>query len=128
MLPRHTRCLLRYHGHSFLLNSCHTGIGRIKSFCAVPVVIRPTNLSPHLALSCYQHFAARSLATPLSTNSGLSLGDFPGFWGYMVSYHAPIPCKGSINNNINADPANKQCQLSKTLHYQKSAVRTIEPC
>ena len=42
--------------------------------------------------------AAHSLATLcLSTTSGPDLGELPGFWGSMVSRHAPIPRKGSSN-------------------------------
>ena len=39
---------------------------------------------------------AHSMATLCrSTTSGPDLGELPGFWGSMVSCHAPIPRKGS---------------------------------
>ena len=42
--------------------------------------------------------ATHSLATLcLCTTSGPDIGELPGFWGPMVSRHAPIPWKGSDN-------------------------------
>ena len=43
-------------------------------------------------------YAAHSLATLcLSTTSGPDPGELPGLWGSMVFRHAPIPRKGSGN-------------------------------
>ena len=46
--------------------------------------------------------ATHSLATLyLFSTSGPDSGELPGFWGSMVFRHAPIPQKGSSNNNNN---------------------------
>ena len=101
VFPRYARCVLsrlRVNGHSLLLNSYLTRIGRIKnpscsacprtpliSFCIVQIQT--------LSVAC-------SLATLcLSTTSEPGPGDFPGFWSSMVFSQAPIPRKGSGNNN-----------------------------
>ena len=56
---------------------------------------------------------ACSLATLcLSTTSDPVPGEFPGFWSSMVFHHAPIPWKGSGNNN------RKICFAFFTSHYQ----------
>ena len=55
--------------------------------------------------------AAHSLATLcLSTTSGPDPGEFPGFWGSMVFRRAPIPWKGS---------GNQQQQHIKQVNYFK---------
>ena len=64
----------------------------------------PGHLSSHSALSSYGLFAPLALWR----FSGAGTGEFPGFWGSMVSRHAPIPLprpgplprKGSSNNNL----------------------------
>ena len=50
-------------------------------------------------LSCFLPDSSATLC--LSTTSGPGPGDLPGFWGSMVFRHAPIPRKGSGNNNNN---------------------------
>ena len=97
VLPRHARCVLprlRCNGHSFLLGSYLSRIGRIENpFCSAC-----GHLSSHSALSSYGLCAAHSLATfCLFTTSGPEPGELPGFWASMVFRHAPIPRKGSVN-------------------------------
>ena len=97
VLPRHARCVLsrlRCNGHSLLLGSYLSRIGRIEnpscsacghssqdiSFCTV-----------QLRTLC----AAHSLATLcLCTISGPDPGELPDFWGSMVFRHAPHPSEG----------------------------------
>ena len=100
--PRHARCVLsrlRCNGHSLLLGSYLSRIGRIEnpscSACG-----HSSQDTSHLILHCP---ATDSLHRSLFGDS-LSLYDlwsrpweFPGFWGSMVSRHAPIPRKGSGN-------------------------------
>ena len=102
VLPRHARCVLsrfRCNGHSLLFGSYLSRIGRIENPPAAPVDTRPrTSLisfcTVHLRTLC----AAHSLATLcLSTTSGPDPGELPGFWGSTVIRRAPIPRKGSGN-------------------------------
>ena len=58
------------------------------------------HFSSHSALSSYRLCATCSLATIcFSTTCSPGLGELPGFGGSMVFRHAPIPWKGSGNNN-----------------------------
>ena len=102
LLPRHARCVLsrlRCNGHSLLLGSYLSRISRIEnpscSACG-----HPSQDISHLILHCP---ATDSLRRSLFGDS-LSLYDrwsrpweLPGFWGSMVFRHAPIPRKGSGN-------------------------------
>ena len=100
VLPRHARCVLsrlRCNGHSLLLGSYLSRIGRIEnpscSACG-----HSSRDSSHLILHCPDRTpcAAHSLATLcLFTTSGPGPVEFPDFWGSMVFRHAPIPRKGS---------------------------------
>ena len=100
VLSRHARCVLsrlRYNGHSLLLNSYLSRIGRIEnpscSACG-----HSSQDTSYLILHCplRTFCAAHSLATLcLSTTSALNPGELPGFWDSMVFRHAPIPRKGS---------------------------------
>ena len=101
VLPRHARCvlpLLRYSGHTLLLNSYLSRIERIHP---------SRDTSSSLLISFYPIqlrtlWAAHSLETLcLSRTSGPCLGKFPGFWGSMVSHHAPTLRKGTGDNNNN---------------------------
>ena len=99
-LPRHAHCVLsrlRCNGYSLLLGSCLSRIGRILP--AVPVDTHPrTSLISFCTVQLRTLCAAHSLATLcLCTTSGPDPGEFPGFWGFMVFCHAPIPRKGSGN-------------------------------
>ena len=106
VLPRHARCVLsrlRCNGHSLLLSSYLSRIGRIEnpscSACG-----HSSQYTSHLILHCQLRTicAAYSLATLcLSTISGPDPGELPGFWGLMVFLHAPIRRRGSGNNNNN---------------------------
>ena len=102
MLPHHARCVLsrlRFNGHSLLLGSFLSRIGRIEnpscSACG-----HPSQNTSHLILRypATTLCAAHSLATLcLSTTSGPDLEELPGFCGSMVFRHTPIPRKGSDN-------------------------------
>ena len=105
VLLRHARCVLfrlRCNGHSLLLSSYLSRIGRIEN-SAVLADTRPR--TPLISFRIHQLrtlCGTRSLAT-LShfTTFGPDPGEFSGFWGSMVFRHAPIPRKGSGNNNNN---------------------------
>ena len=95
VLLRHTRCVLsrlRCNGHSLLLGSYLSRIGRIENpFCSA--CGHSSQDTSHLILHCP---ATDSLATLcLFTTSGPDPGELPGFWGSMVIRHVPIPRKGS---------------------------------
>ena len=116
MLPRHARCVLsglRCNEHSLLLGSHLSRIGRIEnpscSACG-----HSSQDTSHLILHCP---ATDSLRGSLFGDS-LSLYDLwsrpwelPGFWGSMVFRHAPIPRKGSGNQ--------QQQQIEKCLYGLK---------
>ena len=104
MLLRHARCdlsRLRCNGHSLLLSSYLSRIGRIEnpscSACG-----HPSQDTSHLILHCpATEFLRRSLF-----GNFLSLYDLcprpwvvPDFWGSVVLRHQPIPRKGLGNNN-----------------------------
>ena len=102
VLPRHACCVLsrlRCNGHSLLLGSYLSRTGRIEnSFCSA--CGHSSQDISHLILHCP---ATDSLCRSLFGDS-LSLYDFwsrpwgvAGFWGSMVFRHAPIPRKGSGN-------------------------------
>ena len=68
----------------------------------LPAVLADTRLRTPLISFCTVHLrsvcAAHSLATLyLFTTFGPGPGELPGFWGSMVFRHAPIPRKGSGN-------------------------------
>ena len=95
---------LRCNGHSLLLSSYLSKIGRIKnpscSACG-----HSSQDTSHLILHCPAMDSLRrlSLATPcLFTISGPGPGKVPGLWGSTVFGHAPIPRKESGNNNNNS--------------------------
>ena len=98
MLPRHARCVLfrlRCNGHSLFLGSYLYRIGRIENpSCPACGHLSFSFCTVQLRTLC----AAHSLATLcLCTTSGPDPGELPGFWGSMVFRHAPIPRKGSGN-------------------------------
>ena len=100
VLPRHARRVLsrlRCNGHSLLLGSYLSRIGRIENPSCSACGHSSQDIS-HLILHCP---ATDSLRRSLFGDS-LSLYDLwsrpwelPGFWGSMVFRHAPIPRKGS---------------------------------
>ena len=109
VVPRHACCVLsrfRCNGHSLLLSSYFSRIGRIENpSCshAVPADMRPrTPLISFCTVQLRTLCATRSLATLcLFTTSSPGHGELPVFWGSVVFRHAPIPRKRSNNNNNN---------------------------
>ena len=98
VLPRHARCVLsrlRCNGHSLLLSSYLSRIGRIENPSSSTCGHSFQDTS-HLILHCP---TMDSLHCSLLGNS-LSLYDlWPRPWGSMVFHYASIPRKGSGNNN-----------------------------
>ena len=93
VVPRHARCVLfrlRCNGHSLLLGSYLSRIGRIENSSCSACGHQSQDISP-LILHCP---ATDSLVTLCLS---MTSGEFPGFWGSMVFRHAPIPRKGSGN-------------------------------
>ena len=102
VLPRHAHCVLSHlccHRHSLLLSSYLSRISRIEnSFCST--CGHSSQHTSHLILHCpaWTLCTAHSLATLcLFTTSGPGPGELPCLWGSMVFCHAPIPRKGSGN-------------------------------
>ena len=98
VLLRHARCVLSR--HSLLLSSYLSRIGRIENPSCSPC----RHLSQDISRLILHSPVMDSLPLALwqfcvSTTSGLGPGELPGFWGSMVFCHAPIPRKGSGNNN-----------------------------
>ena len=75
------------------------GLAESRTLPAAPVDTRPkTSLISFCAVQLRTFCAAHSLANLcLSMISSPHPGKLPGFWGSMVSRHAPIPRKGSGN-------------------------------
>ena len=115
VLPRHARCVLsrlRSNGHSLLLSSYLSRIGRIENpFCSACYrTLVLGHLLSHSALSSYGLFAPLVLwrTLGLCTTSGPDPGELPGFWGSMVFRQVRIPRKGSDSNNNNSNLSCKQ--------------------
>ena len=90
---------LRCNGHSLLLSSYLSRIGRIENpFLQHLRTPGPEHLSSHSALCSYELFSSLVFwqfsvsLRPLFQ----ALGSFPGFWGSMVFRHQPIHRKGRI--------------------------------
>ena len=75
------------------------GLAELRILPSAPVDIRPrTSLISFCTVQLRTLCATHSWATLCpSTTSGPDLGESPGFWGSMVFRHAPIPRKGSGN-------------------------------
>ena len=75
------------------------GLAELRTLLAAPVDTRPrTSLISFCTVQLRTLCAAHSLATLcLCTTSGPDPGELPGFWGSVVFHHAPIPRKGSGN-------------------------------
>ena len=106
VLPRHARCVLsRFccNGHSLLLSSYQSRIGRIENPSCNACGHSPrTSLISFCTVQLRTLYAAHSLATLcLFTTSGPGPVELPGFWDSIVFRYAPIPRKGSSNNNSN---------------------------
>ena len=100
MLPRHAGCVLsrlRWNGHSLLLGSYLSRIGRIEN----PLCSASGHSSQDISHLILHYPATDSLRRSLFgdsclfTTSGPDPEKLPGFWGSMVSRHAPIPRMGS---------------------------------
>ena len=104
MLPRHARCVLsrlRCNGHSRLVSSYFSRIGRIENSSCSACENLPQDTCYFIRHCPATNSMRRSLfGDSLSLYaSGPVIGQLPGFWGSMVFRHAPIPRKGSGNNN-----------------------------
>ena len=91
------------------------GLAELRILPAAPADTRPrTPLISFCTVQLRTPCAAHSLATLyLYTTSGPDPGELPGFWGSMVFRHAPIPRKGSGNQ--------QQQQISERLHKLKES-------
>ena len=106
LLSRHARCVLprlRCNGHSLLLSSYLSRIGRIENL-SCSACGRSSQDTSHLILHCpatdslHRSLFGDSLSLYDLWSTGLGPGELPSFWGSMVLRHAPIPRKGSGNN------------------------------
>ena len=98
----HAHCVLsrlRCKEHSLLLGSYLSKIGRIENpSCSACGHSSRTSLISFCTVQPRTLCAAHSLETLcLFTTSGSDPGELPGLWGSMVFRHAPIPRKGSGN-------------------------------
>ena len=115
VLPRHACCVLsrlRCNGHSLLLSSYLSRIGRRKSFLQRLRTLVPVHLSSHSVLSSYGLFAPLALWRLSISLQPLvqALGSCPASGAPWSPRHAPIPRKESGNNNryqANADDKNE---------------------
>ena len=99
VLPRHICYCLSHlccHGHSLLLSSYLSRIGKIENpSCSACRLVR--HLSSHSALSSYGLCATRSLAALcLSTAFGPGRGELPSFWGSTVYHQDPSLGRGGV--------------------------------
>ena len=84
---------------AFFLVLISLGLAKSRILPAAPVDTHPrTPLISFCTVQLRTLYAAHSLATLcLFTTSDPDPGELPGFWGSMVFRHAPIPRKGSGN-------------------------------
>ena len=121
MLPRHARCVLsrfRCNGHSLLLNSYLSKIGRIENpFCSA--CGHPSQDTSHLILYCPSTDSLRRLLFDHS----LSLYDLwsrPWRAARLLGFHSPPPCviprkESGSNNNTSPTSGNGQNFFAKLL-------------
>ena len=131
VLPRHARCVLsclRCNGHGFLLGSYSSRIERIEnpscSTCG-----HSSQDTTHLIWHCAatDFCTAHSLATLcLCTTSGPDPGELPSFWGSMVFRHAPIPHKGS-GNQQQQQQVNNIIHINVFMYHLYRILRHIRP-
>ena len=105
VLPRHARCVLsrlRCNGHSLLLSSHLSRIGRIEnpscSACGYPSQ-NTSHLIPNYPTTDSLHSSLVGDSLSLY-NLWSRTWEVARLLGSMVFRHAPIPRKGSGNNNI----------------------------
>ena len=104
VLPRHARCVLsrlRCNGHTVLLSSYLSRIGRIESpFCSA--CGHSSQDTSRLILHCPDRDSLRrslfgdSLSLYDLWSIGLGPGELPGFWSSMVFRHAPSLGRGRV--------------------------------
>ena len=98
VLPRHARCVLsrlRCNGHSLLLSSYLSRIGRIENPSCSTCGHSSQDIS-HLILHCPATDSLRRSLFGDSTTSGPDPGELPGFWGFMVFRHPPSLGRGWV--------------------------------
>ena len=80
-------------------NTTSLGLAESRILPAAPADTHPkTPLIPFCTVKLQTLCAAHSLTTLfLATTFGPDPGELPGFWGSMDFHHAPIPQKGSGN-------------------------------
>ena len=120
MITGHARCVLsrvRSNGHSLLLSSYLSRIGRIENSSCSACGHLSQDIS-HLILHCP---ATESVCCSLFCGFLSFCHLWSRSWvvarlvGSMVFHHAPIPRKGS-NNNINSRKVDKNNDLAKYLY------------
>ena len=125
VLSRHARCVvsrLRCNGHSLLLSSYLSRIGRIKNSSCSAWGHSSQDIS-FCTVQLRTYCAVHSLATIcLSTTSGPDPAELPGFWGFMVFRHAPIPRKGSGNQQ--QQQQNPTLEITGSKPMQKTSSQT----
>ena len=130
VLPRHACCVLsrlRCNGHSLLLGSYVYRIGRIEnSSCSA--CGHSSQDTFHLILHCPATDSFYRSLFGDSTSSGPGPGQLPGYLGSMVFRHAPIPRKGSGNQQQPQQVhfSHKQCSQSARKLPEVSFARMIE--
>ena len=136
MLPRYARCVLsrlRCNGHSLLLGSYLSRIGRIENPSCSACGHSSQDIS-HLVLRCP---AMDSLRRSLFGDS-LSLydlwsspGGLPSLWGSIVFHYAPIPRKGSGNQQQQQQHVftreNGRCGGVKQWLKRKEKIKYLSP-
>ena len=104
LLSRHARCVLprlRCNGHSLLLSSYLSRIGRIENL-SCSACGRSSQDTSHHILHCpatdslHRSLFGDSLSLYDLWSTGLGPGELPSFWSSMVLRHAPILRKGTI--------------------------------
>ena len=118
VLLRHARCVLshlRCNGHSLLLGSYFTRIGRIEnpscSACG-----HPSQDTSHLILHCPATNSCCLATLCLFTTSGPDHRELPGFCGSMVFHLALILRKGRVTTTTTIDFLYRICIALKTVH------------
>ena len=118
--------VFRCNGHSLLLGSYLSRLAESRIFPAAPVATcLRTSLISFCTVQLRTLCAAHSLATLcLCTTSGPDPGELPGIWGLMVFRHAPIPRKGSGNQQQQRRKLlEKRCNTALHCHLCSTELR-----